>query len=142
MDLQVRERRENARFALPPRVEIRATMRPGCIVVLVDVSARGALVQTARPLRPGARVHLLVVTSSRRISTVATVLRCAVWSLVGSDGVIYRGAMRFDHAVEWAWAQPTRCGHLLPEHAVPERPPGGQRIPARARFVQSGFGDR
>ena len=142
MDHQVRERRENARFALPPRVEIRATMRPGCIVVLVDVSASGALVQAARPLRPGARVHLVVVTASRRISTVATVLRCAVWSLVGSDGVIYRGAMRFDQAVEWAWAQPARRGHRLPEHAVPEGLPGGQRIPARVWFAETGSGER
>lgn len=128
MDHQVRERREDARFVPPPRVDVRATLRPGCVVVLVDVSARGALVQAARPLRPGARVHLQVLTSSRRFSTTATVLRCMVWSLVGDDGVIYRGAIRFDHPMEWAWAEPARRGRALSEHSLDD-----PRIPARPR---------
>ena len=117
MDHQVKERREDARFVPPPKVDVRATLRPGCVVVLVDVSARGALVQAARPMRPGARVHLQVLTPVRRFSTVATILRCMVWSLVGDDGVIYRGAMRFDHPVEWAWAALTRRGHAASNQA-------------------------
>jgi hypothetical protein len=125
------ERREDARFPLPPRVELRATMRPGCVVVLVDVSARGALVQAARPLRPGARVHLQVVTTSRRLSVAASVLRCRVWSLVGDDGVIYRGALRFDHPIEWAWAEATRRVQPLPEHAGPTLGADGKPIPLR-----------
>ena len=112
----MKERREDARFVPPPKIEVRATLRPGTLVVLVDVSARGALVQAARPLRPGARVHLQVLTPSRRFSSVATVLRCMVWSLVSDDGVIYRGAIRFDHPVEWAWAAPTGRAHSGPDH--------------------------
>lgn len=110
------ERREDARFVPPPQIDLRATLRPGTLVVLIDISARGALVQAARPLRPGARVHLQVLTPARRFSTVATVLRCMVWSLVGDNGVIYRGAIKFDHAVEWAWAAPrdSRRGDLPP----------------------------
>ena len=130
MDHSITERREDARFALPPRLDVRATLRPGCVVVLLDVSARGALVQAARPLRPGARVYLQVLTSSRRFSIVATVLRCMVWSLVGTDGVIYRAAMRFDHPVEWAWAAPTRRVHGLPEHTGPSGTSAGKRLPA------------
>ena len=130
MDHSITERREDARFAPPPRLDVRATLRPGCVVVLLDVSARGALVQAARPLRPGARIHLQVLTPSRRFSMVATVLRCMVWSLVGTDGVIYRGAIRFDHPVEWAWAAPTRRVHGLPEHAGPSGTGTGKRIPA------------
>ena len=129
MDHQVKERREDARFVPPPRVELRATLRPGTVVVLVDVSARGAMVQTAKPLRPGARVHLQVLTHTRRVSTVATVLRCMVWSLVGDDGVIYRGAMRFDHPVEWAWAAQTRRVHAVPEHAGPTGTDIGKHLP-------------
>jgi hypothetical protein len=130
LDHSISERREDARFAPPPRLDVRATLRPGCVVVLLDVSSRGALVQAARPLRPGARVHLQVLTPTRRFAMVATVLRCMVWSLVGTDGVIYRGALRFDHPVEWAWAATTRRVHGLPEHAGPSGMGPGKRIPA------------
>jgi hypothetical protein len=126
----MRERREDARFVPPPRLELRATLRPGTLVVLLDVSARGALVQAARPLRPGARVHLQVRTAARRVSMAATILRCMVWSLVGDDGVIYRGALRFDHPVEWAWAASTRRVQAVPEHHGPTGMDGGKRIPA------------
>lgn len=130
MDHQLTERREDARFAIPPRVELRATMRPGCMVVLVDVSARGALVQAARPMRPGARVHLQVVTTTRRVSVAACVLRCMVWSLVGNDGVIYRAALRFDGPVEWAWAEATRRVQGVPVHGRPTAPGHGNTLPA------------
>ena len=131
MDHQLNERREDARFTIPPRIELRATMRPGCMVVLVDVSARGALVQAARPMRPGARVHLQVITATRRISIAGSVLRCMVWSLVGNDGVIYRAALRFDGPVEWAWAEPTRRVPSVPVHGGPTAPGHGNTLPAQ-----------
>lgn len=130
MHEQTRERREDARFLPPPRIDIRATLRPGCIVVLLDVSAGGALVQAARPLRPGARVHLLVATPARQFTTVGSVLRCMVWSLVGDDGVIYRAAIRFDQRVEWNWADATRRVQALPEQSRPTVASGGKRLPA------------
>jgi hypothetical protein len=46
-----------------------------------------------------------------------------VWSLVGNDGVIYRGAIRFDHSVEWAltvMAPPVRSSAELIRRAVVE----------------------
>jgi len=131
MDHPVSERREDARFAIPPRIELRATMRPGCMVVLVDASARGALVQAARPMRPGSRVHLQVITASRRISIVGCVLRCMVWSLVGNDGVIYRAALRFDGPVEWAWAESTRRVPSVPVHGRPIVAADGNTLPAQ-----------
>jgi hypothetical protein len=126
---QTIERREDARFLPPPRLELRATLRPGTLVMLVDISARGALVQAARPLRPGARVHLQVITPGRRFLLVASVLRCMVWSLVGEDGVIYRAAVRFDQRVEWAWAEPTRRVQGLPEQPGPAAGSDGKRLP-------------
>jgi hypothetical protein len=129
VDQPLNERRGDARFTLPPRLNVRATLRPGTVIVLVDVSARGALVQAARPLRPGARIHLQVLTPTRRFSMVATILRCMVWSLVGTDGVIYRGAMRFDQPVEWAWAAATRRVQGVPEHDGPNVTSLGKRIP-------------
>ena len=132
MDHQLSERREDARFTIPPRIQLRVTMRPGCMVVLVDASARGALVQAARPMRPGARVHLQVLTPTRRISIAGTILRCMVWSLVGDDGVIYRAALRFDVPVEWAWAETTRRVASVPVHGGPTAAAHGNGLPAQA----------
>ncbi len=74
-----------------------ATLRPGCDVSLIDVSRGGALVQAHRPLRPGARVHVRLMAHDRTLSLVARVLRCIVWSLNGEEGVVYRGALQFEH---------------------------------------------
>ena len=89
MDHQMNNRRKEARFTPPVRTDVRATLRPGCVVALVDVSAGGALVQAPRPLRPGGRVHLQVVTGSKRVAVAAQILRCQVWSL-DPEGVTYR----------------------------------------------------
>jgi hypothetical protein len=73
-----------------------ATLRPGCDVSVIDLSSGGALVQGHRPLRPGARVHVRLETDRGIVSLAAYVLRCMVWSLDGEEGVMYRGALRFE----------------------------------------------
>jgi hypothetical protein len=108
LDPEVTDRRLDARFEPPARADVRATIRPGCAITLVDVSAGGALVEAPRPLRPGATVHLQVATASRRLAIAAHVLRCAVWALDPLAGVTYRGAVKFEHRVEWWWAESTR----------------------------------
>jgi hypothetical protein len=105
MDSEVADRRFDARFDPPAVPELRATVRPGCAVKLVDVSAGGALVQAPRPMRPGARVHLQVTAGSQRLAIPAQVLRCSVWSLHPEHGVTYRGALIFDERVEWHGAE-------------------------------------
>ena len=122
------DRRDEARFAPPARATIRATLRPGCEVHLVDVSGRGALVRAPRPIRPGGRVHLQVVIASRRIAVAAHVLRCGVWQL-DAQGVTYQGALRFDHEVAWGWAEATRRVQTLPEHGRPVVETDGKRLP-------------
>ena len=123
------DRRVDARFEVPPRAGARATLRPGCAITLVDVSAGGALVEAARPLRPGARVHLQILTTSRRFAIAAHVLRCAVWALDPLAGVTYRGAVRFEHPVEWSWSEPTRYVQQMPEHERPIAANDGNRLP-------------
>jgi PilZ domain-containing protein len=103
VDQPLTDRRIDARFPPPARGATRATLRPGCPVVLVDFSAGGALVEAARPLRPGARVHLQLVTAARTFALAAHVLRCAVWSLDPYDGVTYRGALMFEDRCELVW---------------------------------------
>ncbi len=136
------DRRNDARLLPPNRVDVRATLRPGCVVLLVDVSSGGALVQAPRPLRPGARVQLQVTIGVRRVAVAAHVLRCLVWSLDPATGAIYRGALRFDHRVEWAWAEPTRHVQPLPEHGGPTGTSDGKRLPGTAALTVGGFRHR
>ena len=51
----VGERRAAPRLAAALEIE-RATLRPGCLVAVLDLSANGAQVQSERPLRPGSRI--------------------------------------------------------------------------------------
>jgi len=103
VDQPLTERRVDARFPPARRGEPRATLRPGCPVRLVDLSAGGALLEASRPLRPGARVHLQIVTAARTFALAARVLRCAVWSLDPYEGVTYRGALAFEERCELFW---------------------------------------
>ncbi|MBA2301726.1 MAG: PilZ domain-containing protein [Acidobacteria bacterium] len=129
MDHELKDRRLEGRFVPPTRGHVRATLRPGCGIVLVDVSESGALIEAPRPLRPGARVHLQVVTTTRRFAMAANVLRCVVWSLDSEDGAMYRGALRFDQRVDWGWAEATRRVQVVPEHTGPKGTREGKRIP-------------
>jgi hypothetical protein len=99
----VEERRRDARFDAEVVGSPRATVRPGCTVTFVDLSAGGALVQAGRPLRPGARVHLQFHRGSRRLTLAAHVQRCAVWALDADHGVTYRAALQFEHRCQAVW---------------------------------------
>ena len=102
------DRRADARVGLS--ADVSATLRPGCSVRIVDVSPGGVLVQSDRPLRPGARVHLHVVVSAHTFTITGRVLRCAVWTLHPRDGVTYRGALQFDDRCELFGESDTRRG--------------------------------
>lgn len=103
MDEPLTDRRLEARRPWPVSRPARATLRPGCIVALVDLSDSGALVQGGRPLRPGARVHLQIVTDLGTLSLAALVVRCAVWALDDTAGATYRGALRFEQHSDSIW---------------------------------------
>lgn len=139
MDPQVIDRRHDARFAPPARAD--ATLRPGTPVVLVDVSAGGALIEAARPLRPGAWVHLLVNTDGHRVAIVAQVLRSMVWSLDPVDGVTYRGGLHFEHRVEWGWSHPARRDGPGAEHARPLGRRPGNQLPEKQATGQVSAGE-
>jgi hypothetical protein len=128
VDQQVIDRRADARVALS--ASVRVTLRPGCSVRIIDVSPGGALVQGERPLRPGARVHMHVVTNARTLALTVRVLRCAVWTLHPQDGVIYRGALQFDSRCEPFWEPETHSGTGVPGAAMPDARRRGHGIPA------------
>jgi hypothetical protein len=128
VDKPVTDRRTDNRDAPPDTV--RATLRPGCSVRIVDLSAGGALVQGERPLGPGTRVHMHVVTSVQTFTLTARVLRCAVWALHPLDGVTYQGALQFENRCELFGEAGTQPGVKVPGTTTPQSPVEGDRIPA------------
>jgi hypothetical protein len=109
----VGDRRHEPRARMPEQIDdVRATLRPGRHVALVDVSRNGALLQSAQPMRPGSRVHLQVVSGAKTVTLLAHVLRCAVWSLHAPDGIAYRGAVRFEHRCDVLGELVTRFGYV------------------------------
>ena len=129
MEQSIVDRRGDARFPPPDPHAVRATLRPGCVVALVDVSGGGALVEGPRPMRPGARVHLQVATAARTFSIEAQVTRCSVWIVDPVDGVRYRGALRFERRIDWVWGDLSRRGYQVPESAGPLGVPAGNALP-------------
>ena len=77
-----------------------ARVRPGRDVALVDVSAGGALVESAHRLLPGSLVELYLASVGRCASIRGRVLRCAVARLKAT-GVWYHGAIGFDRDLSW-----------------------------------------
>jgi hypothetical protein len=69
-------------------------LRTGDPLLLVNVARGGALVDSFRRLLPGTTVLLQVTTEERSLTFRARVVRCWVHAL-GSDGVLYRGALAF-----------------------------------------------
>lgn len=130
MDRPVVDRRREARFGHPEIAGAQAILRPGYAVSLVDLSVGGALIQGPRPLRPGARVHLQLMTGTRRLALSGRVLRCSVAALDWRDGVLYRGAVQFDHRCEPFWEGATLDGYFVPgdDHLATAR--AGHGLPA------------
>ena len=96
----LKDRRGDPRYGSSPEDVSQATLRPGCIVHVVNLSAGGALVQATRPLRPGARLYFHLVLRDRSFGLVAHVLRCVVWALDARQGISYRGALQFETRCE------------------------------------------
>jgi hypothetical protein len=71
-------------------------LRPGSLVGLVNISAGGAEVESARPLGPGTRVHARLVSRYWTVSTTALVLRSIVSAIKPDEGVVYRAAVKFE----------------------------------------------
>ena len=95
------ERRRDSRFGQHVIAAMRAVLRPGRSVSLVNLSAGGA---SSRVSAPAAwiSVHLQVIAGDRSIGVAARVLRCAV-AAIDAEGVQYRGALMFQERCETLW---------------------------------------
>lgn len=113
MDIAMTNRRGEPRVPAAGLHIDHATLRPGCPVDVVDLSPTGVQVESARPLRPGSRVHVRLASKNRTLAVAAHVVRCAVWSLHPEQGVTYRGALRFEEVCQSFWEEQTRSGHHI-----------------------------
>ena len=95
MERAVGNRRAHARAAGPMVRRISALVRPGQSVLVLDLSATGALVAALRPLRPGASVHVHFQADGDRATMSAVVARCLVAAL-DAERMVYHAALCFD----------------------------------------------
>jgi len=79
---------------------VQVRVRPGQDVALVNVSASGALVESAHQLRPGSLIEVHLMTAERRLAVRGRVLRCSV-SRLWAACLWYRGAIGFEHHLPW-----------------------------------------
>ncbi|HET7698317.1 MAG TPA: PilZ domain-containing protein [Vicinamibacterales bacterium] len=101
------ERRREARVAPDG---LRARVRPGHTLAIVDVSAGGALVEAACQLRPGSRVDVHLERDDGRRTVAAMVSRCSVSAIDAVEGVLYRAALCFTERCDWVRESLTREG--------------------------------
>ena len=106
------ERRREARVIDPG---IRARVRAGHVLVIVDVSAGGALVEARYQLRPGSRVDIHLETDYDRRTVRASVTRCTVATIDPRTGITYRAGLHFTERCEWVREAATREGKQMPE---------------------------
>ena len=96
----LRERRQFERVSVGNDRRVRAVIRAGRDVRLVDLSRGGALVQAASRLLPGSQVELKLTAGEWRWSSPGAVCRCRVWLLPLGERVLYRAAVQFLQPME------------------------------------------
>ena len=97
---------------------LRARVRPGYRLVIIDLSRSGALVEARRPLRPGAYVDLHLESEGRAGMVAARVVRCAVTAIDSDSGVTYRAALCFNERCDWVREALTPGGYGFPSEAA------------------------
>jgi hypothetical protein len=106
MPTEAADRRRAARWSPgPSHPALRVRLRAGRELLVVDVSAFGALVEGSTRLLPGTHLDVHVTATHGRMLVRARVERCTVWTLA-ADEVRYRGALAFGSAVEFPAPDP------------------------------------
>jgi hypothetical protein len=82
-----------------------ARLRPGVDVSVVDIGARGVLVETNVRLHVGQRMEMALqaTDTGQRLELAATVRRCHIANL---NPLTYRGALEFDTCIELQALEP------------------------------------
>lgn len=112
---------------------MRARMRPGYQLSVIDLSVNGALVEAARPLRPGSHVDVQLETDARGAVVSARVTRCVVSAIHAERGITYRAALSFIDTCDWVREARTPEGYPVLDQvsSAPAREAGdGHALPA------------
>lgn len=72
---------------------------PGREAALLNLSRGGALVETRERCAPGAWLQMKIVTERELLWIRAQVVRCEVVGLISGQGVTFRAALGFEHAL-------------------------------------------
>jgi PilZ domain len=109
------DRRGNSRMLftggyLPPAARI----RPGRIVVIVDLSSGGALVEGPWRFRPLSRCDVHLQIAGRDVHLRARITRCYVARMERQEPVRYRTALSFDQALELPQHWDALAGYRIP----------------------------
>lgn len=108
------DRRQSERWCHPDdHGVVSLRVRSGYAAVIINMSAGGALIETASRLLPGAPVDLHIEATHRQTTWRGRVLRCTVATLRATS-VGYCAAIAFDRALPW----------------FADRPPNGYFVPA------------
>jgi hypothetical protein len=94
---RVERRREPRRAGGATRWQVRAVLRPGQPVMLVNINTHAALVESDARLRPGAHTEMQLAAAGKRTSISGRLDRCYVAAL---EPIRYRGVMVFDQVIE------------------------------------------
>jgi hypothetical protein len=112
------DRRLSARSSAVNELGILQTrVRPGHEASVIDISAHGALIETALRLLPGRQVELQIERGDELMAIRGRVVRCRVVRVTPSR-VLYQGAVGFDKPLLWLPSSTNR------EYAVPTAPVG------------------
>ncbi len=109
---------------------VRAKLRTGSQLVVVDASSWGVMTETTERLLPGRHLDVHVVTPGGRVLVRGRVARAYVYML-RADAIAYRAALAFDQPID------TRaCGYPMPPVFASAPAPPGMPYPD-----QTGDGD-
>jgi PilZ domain-containing protein len=105
--------RERRRYTRVKGSGMRARARPGHVLMVIDISSCGALVEAPRALRPGAHLEMQLETTTPGATLRARVVRCEVAAL-DADGITYRAGLAFSENGEAIREATTLAGNGMP----------------------------
>ena len=90
-------RREPRRAGGGSRFDKGAVLRPGQPVILINITTRAALVESATRLRPGSFTEMQLAGTGTRTSVKGRLARCYVAAL---EPLRYRGVVLFEEPLD------------------------------------------
>ena len=135
------ERRTDCRVSGAMVSDTTVRVRPGLDGGLINLCARGALIELRRPMAPGIHVDLQFTRAEARVAIGALVLRCSVRTLTALDGVTYQTALLFDEPCVLERAAAAQDGYLVPDGSAAVVVLDVSNLPASEALLSSTFAE-